>query len=174
MTIREAAPTDIPSIQEIYARHVLEGSATFEEIPPSVTEMAERLQTVKTAGLPWLVAACGEQIYGYCYAAHYHKRSAFRYTLENSIYIRHEQRGRRIGTELLKQLIARCEAGPWRKMIAVIGDSSNIGSISLHRKQGFTFGGALHSAGFKHGRWVDIILMERALGEGDTTAPADR
>jgi L-amino acid N-acyltransferase YncA len=169
--VRDAAESDIPAIQAIYANYVLNALATFEEVPPSVEEMLSRRASVLEAGLPFLVAEVDGRLAGYSYATSYRLRPAYRYTIEDSVYVAAGLDGRGIGSALLKCLIARCEEGPWRQMIAVIGDSSNSGSIALHRRLGFRTAGTLTSVGFKLGQWVDTVLMQRALGAGGTNKP---
>lgn len=169
--VRDAAAADMPAIQAIYAHHVLRGLATFEEVPPSVAEMADRRAAVLKAGLPYLTAEIGGAVVGYAYATVYRPRPAYRFTVEDSIYIAHGLGGRGIGAALLGALVDRCERGPWRQMLAVIGNSGNAGSIALHRRLGFEPIGTLHAVGFKLGRWVDTVLMQRALGDGDRSAP---
>lgn len=172
--IREAADADMPQIQAIYAHHVLHGLASFEEAPPSVDELRARRQGVLALGLPYLVAVAGDRIAGYAYATLYRTRPAYRHTIENSVYVREGEGGRGVGSALLQALIDRCAAGPWRQMIAVIGDRDNAASIGLHAKHGFRHVGTLGAVGFKFGRWVDSVLMQRELGDGDTTLPTLR
>jgi phosphinothricin acetyltransferase len=169
--VRDASDADMHAVAKIYATHVLHGLASFEEIPPSLEEMKSRRASVLQLGLPYLVAEMDERIVGYCYATFYRTRPAYRYTVEDSVYVEDGLNGRGIGTLLLAELIARCERGPWRQMLAVIGDSANAGSIALHRRMGFTPAGNLTSVGFKFGRWVDSVFMQRALGAGDSTLP---
>jgi L-amino acid N-acyltransferase YncA len=171
IAVRDAAETDMAAIQDIYSHHVLHGLATFEEVPPDVDELTARRAAVLSLGLPYLVAEFDGDIAGYCYATLYRPRSAYRHTIENSVYVAHGLDRRGVGTALLNTLIARCEEGPWRQMLAIIGDSGNAGSIALHRRCGFEPVGTLRSVGFKLGRWVDIVLMQRSLGLGDN-APA--
>jgi phosphinothricin acetyltransferase len=133
--------------------------------------MLERYAAVRKGGFPYLVAVLGGEVVGYSYATFYRTRPAYRYTVEDSVYVEDGLNGRGIGTTLLAELIARCERGPWRQMLAVIGDSGNAGSIALHRRLGFTPAGNLTSVGFKLGRWVDSVFMQRALGAGDSTIP---
>ena len=134
--------------------------------------MAGRRASVLKAGLPYLAAEFGDTLVGYAYATAYRPRPAYRFTLEDSVYVAHGLDGRGIGRALLRALIERCERGPWRQMLAVIGNSDNAGSIALHRRLGFQPIGTLRSVGFKHGRWVDTVLMQRALADGDGSAPA--
>jgi L-amino acid N-acyltransferase YncA len=169
--IRDATEEDIPSIHRIYAHHVLTGTASFEEVPPTEAEMAARRQNVLRLGLPYLVADDGGTVLGHAYATSYRPRPAYRHTVEDSVYVAAGQHGRGIGRALLAELIARCEAGTWRQMIAVIGGSDNAGSIALHQRLGFHRAGTLSNVGFKHGRWLDSVLMQRALGPGATTPP---
>jgi phosphinothricin acetyltransferase len=170
ITVRNSASSDMPEVLGIYTPYVLHGLATFEEEPPSIEEMARRREAITTAGLPYLVASLNERVVGYAYATGYRPRPAYRHTVENSVYVSQAAHRRGIGTALLTALVARCEVGPWRQMVAVIGDSANRGSIALHRRAGFTEVGILQAVGFKHGRWVDTVLMQRALGTGSTTA----
>ena len=169
--VRDAGDSDVDAIQRIYAFYVLRGLATFEEEPPAVEDLLARKQAILTAGLPYLVAAVGQQIVGYAYATLYRQRPAYRHTIENSVYVADGFRSKGIGTALLSALIERCEAGGWRQMIAVIGDSGNAASIALHSRLGFKRIGTLNAVGFKLGRWVDTVLMQRALGPGDRTLP---
>ncbi len=159
------------AVQAIYAPHVLHGLATFEEVPPSIDEMLSRLACVQSLGLPYLVAEIDRHVVGYSYAAVYRPRPAYRFTIEDSVYVAEGFGGQGVGTALLGQLIARCEAGPWRQMIAVIGNSQNASSIALHRRLGFEEAGTLKSVGFKLGQWVDSVLMQRPLGPGDAARP---
>jgi phosphinothricin acetyltransferase len=171
IVVRDATEADMTPIQGIYADHVLHGLASFEETPPSIADMRARRRTVLERGLPYLAAVMNGDIVGYSYASEYRARPAYRYTIEDSVYVASGLGGRGIGTALLRELIARCEAGPWRQMLAVIGDSANAGSIELHRSCGFRMIGTLPAVGFKFRRWVDSVLMQRALGAGDTTPP---
>ncbi len=169
--VRDAVSADMAEIQEIYAHHVLHGLATFEEVPPSAAEMTGRRAAVLAAGLPYLAAEIDGRVVGYSYATAFRARPAYRYTVEDSVYVRDGMAGRGIGVALLAELIRRCEAGPWRQMIAVIGDSANAASISLHRRLGFVHAGTLAAVGFKLGRWVDTVQMQRPLGDGSATSP---
>jgi len=172
--VRDALPADMPAVQAIYAHAVLTGRASFEEVPPTLADMLARREAVLALGLPYLVAEVGGQpdIAGYSYATHYRTRPAYRHTIENSVYVNTGLHARGVGTALLAELIRRCEAGPWRQMLAVIGDSGNAGSIALHRKLGFQPVGTLKSVGFKLGAWTDTVLMQRALGPGDSAPPS--
>ena len=171
LRVRDANEGDMDAVQAIYAHHVLHGLATFEEVPPGAAEMRGRREAVRALSLPYLVAEADGRILGYAYASTYRPRPAYRYTIEDSVYVAQGHGGRGIGRALLGELIARCEAGPWRQMLAVIGDSDNRGSIALHRQFGFETAGTLRSVGFKLGRWVDSILMQRPLGPGDQSRP---
>jgi phosphinothricin acetyltransferase len=170
--IRDSREDDMVKIQSIYRYHVLHGAASFEEEPPSVNELRRRRADVLRRGLPYLVAELEGEIVGYSYATLYRSRSAYRFTIENSVYVHHEFSRRGIGRALLTELIRRCEAGNWRQMVAVIGDTGNIASISLHEVLGFRLVGTLRAVGYKFGGWVDTVLMQRALGAGDATLPA--
>jgi len=172
MDIRDATAADIPDIQAIYAHHVLHGTGTFEEDPPSVEEMAKRFGKVINQGLAWLVATDATGVLGYAYYTQFRDRSAYRYALENSIYVRDDVRGQGVGKALVQQLIDRATAAGYRQMIAVIGDSENVGSIGVHASLGFRHTGVLHASGIKFGRWLDVVYMQRALGRGDTDIPA--
>ena len=169
--MRPAKPADIPVIQAIYAHHVVEGLASFEEVPPSAEEMRRRYDDITSEGFPYVVAEFGGVVGGYGYCALYRTRSAYRYAVEDSVYVRQDMLGRGIGRKLLLELIRHCEASGHRQMIAVIGDSANESSIALHASVGFLRVGTLRSVGFKRGRWVDSIFMQRPLGDGDGTPP---
>ena len=171
MLVRPAAPEELPAIQAIYAHHVRHGLATFEEDPPGLEEMERRFRDVTGRGLPWLAAEFGGVTAGYGYCAPYRARSAYRYALEDSVYVREDYHGRGVGTALLEALIERCTTLGYRQMIAVIGDSAHAASINLHASLGFLRVGTLRSAGFKFGRWVDSVLMQRPLGPGDGAPP---
>jgi phosphinothricin acetyltransferase len=170
LRIRDSAARDIPAIERIYAHHVLHGSASFEEVPPPAEELAARRAGVLEAGLPYLVAETDDGVLGYCYATPYRTRSAYRFTIEDSIYVADGLQRRGIGRSLLAALIARCEGGPWRQMVAVIGDSRNTPSIALHARLGFHRAGVLRSVGWKFNRWTDTVLMQRDLNGGDLVA----
>ncbi len=172
ITLRDATEADMAAVLAIYADHVLHGLASFEETPPGLDEMLARRAAVRQLGLPYLVAEAGGAVVGYSYATAYRPRPAYRFTVEDSVYVADGLGGRGIGSALLGELIARCEAGPWRQMFAVIGDSGNAASLGLHRSLGFAPVGTLRSVGFKFGRWVDTVLMQRPLGPGDETLPA--
>ena len=171
--IRAATPADLPVIQSIYAHHVLHGLGSFEEAPPDVEEMRRRFDEVISRRLPFLAAVSGSSVVGYGYCNLFRTRSAYRYALEDSIYIRDGMLGKGIGKALLFALIERCTALGYRQLIAVIGDSGNAGSIQLHASLGFLRSGTLRSTGFKFGRWVDTLTMQRPLGPGDGTLPTE-
>lgn len=169
--IRDASEQDLGAIARIYARHVLEGLASFEEVPPTIEELRARRAAALESGLPCLVAQLHGEVVGFAYAGAYRPRPGYRYTIEDSVYVEAGRGGQGIGSELLTALIERCERGPWRQMLAVIGDSGNAASIALHRRLGFRSVGIFASVGFKLGRWVDTVLMQRPLGPGDRTPP---
>lgn len=161
--LRNALASDIPAIARIYAHHVLHGAGTFEETPPDATEMAQRLDAVQSAGLPWIVAERDGDILGYAYAKTYHPRSAWRLTLEDSIYVAPHAIRAGVGRLLLQDIIAQCEAKGFGSIVAVIGDSANHGSIGLHAACGFDHVGVLRDVGLKFGRRLDVVLMQRTL-----------
>jgi L-amino acid N-acyltransferase YncA len=171
LRIRDATEHDLGAVQAIYAHHVLCGLASFEEVPPLIEELRTRWLTVRAAGLPYLAADVDGRIIGYAYASAYRARPGYRYTVEDSVYVDREFAGQGAGSALLRALIERCESGRWRQMLAIIGDSGNVASIALHRRQGFELVGTLKSVGFKLGRWVDTVLMQRRLGVGATRLP---
>ena len=172
-TIRPASSEDLARIQAIYAHHVLHGSASFELEPPSLEEMSHRWEAVVGQGFPYLVVCRGEEVLGYAYANHFRTRPAYRFSLENSIYLDPDRRGKGLGTRLLQALMVACEAIGARQMIAVIGDSANVASIALHARCGFRFAGVLRASGWKHGRWLDTVLMQATLGAGDLSPGYD-
>ena len=169
--VRDASELDMAAVQAIYAHNVLHGRASFEETPPTLSEMLERRQDVLGKGLPFLVADVAGEIAGYSYATSYRPRPAYRFTIEDSVYVADSYPGRGIGAALLRTLVDRCSAGPWRQMLAIIGHSGNASSIEVHRRLGFELVGTLKSVGFKLGAWTDTVLMQRALGAGDTAPP---
>ena len=162
---------DLPAIQAIYAHHVLHGLASFEEEPPSLDEMRRRHDDCVGRGLPWLVADFAGSVAGYGYCSPFRARPAYRYTLEDSVYVRQDALGKGVGSAILRELIVRCEALGYRQLVAVIGDSANAASINLHARLGFIRAGMLRSSGFKFGRWVDSVTMQRPLGAGDASRP---
>ncbi|KAB2920098.1 MAG: N-acetyltransferase [Hyphomicrobiaceae bacterium] len=172
VTVRAANAADIPAITAIYRPAVMSGTASFEVEPPSEEEMRKRFEAVTGGGYPYYVAEIGGRVVGYAYANAYRMRPAYRYTVEDSIYIAPEAQGKGVGKPLLEALIASCTAKGYRLMLAVIGDSANHASIRLHRRMGFTFCGTIHSVGYKFNRWLDSVIMELKLGDGDKSAPA--
>ena len=174
MQVRPATLDDIPAIQAIYAHHVLHGLGSFEEQAPSVGEMRRRHDDITSGGFPYVVAEIGGTVAGYGYCTLYRTRSAYRHALEDSVYVRQDSVGRGVGRAILAELIRRCEALGYRQIVAVIGDSANAASIGLHASQGFLKVGTLRSVGFKLGRWVDSVFMQRPLGAGDAIPPLDQ
>jgi L-amino acid N-acyltransferase YncA len=170
--IKVTSAADLAAITEIYQHAVLFGTATFELVPPDRAEMTRRFEALASGGFPYLVAAQGGSPVGYAYAGPYRPRPAYRFTVENSVYLAPSVQHRGIGTALLRKLIAEAEARGYRQMIAVIGDSANAGSIGVHTKTGFGMIGTHTNVGFKFGRWLDTVMMQRALGEGGSTMPA--
>ena len=172
LEIRPAVVADLPSVTEIYADAVREGTATFELVPPDLAEMTRRFQSLIDGGFPYLVAILEGGVAGYAYAGPYRPRPAYRFTVENSVYLRPAIHRRGIGYQLLQRLIADCEARGFRQMIAVIGDSANAGSIGVHARCGFRMVGTHPNVGLKFGRWLDTVMMQLELGEGASTVPA--
>lgn len=171
MLIRNAVDADVAEIQSIYAHHVLHGTGTFEEAPPSVEEMMERFHTGRARRWAWLVAVDATGVLGFAYFSQFRQRAAYRFTAENSIYVRDDVRGQGVGKALVARLLADATVRGFRQMIAVIGDSENVGSIGVHASLGFHRIGILRAAGFKFGRWLDVVYMQRALGEGEASIP---
>jgi phosphinothricin acetyltransferase len=172
VTVRDATAADLPAITAIYAHHVLHGTGTFEEVPPDEAEMAARMARVQEAGCAWLVAVdAAGAVLGFGYFAPFRPRSAYRFTAEDSVYVRDDIRGQGVGKALMAELIGRAEARGMRQMVAVIGDAENVGSIGLHVSLGFRQVGVLKAVGLKFGRWLDVVQMQRALGEGEQTLP---
>jgi phosphinothricin acetyltransferase len=159
------------AVTEIYRHHVLHSPATFETVPPGHDEMLERYRGIVQGGFVYLVAEQGGEIAGYAYVTSYHKRPAYRFTVENSVYIRPGLERRGIGRRLLEALLAECENRPFRQVLAVIGDSDNAASIGLHRSLGFEPAGTLRAVGYKFGRWLDCVLMQKAVGKGARAPP---
>lgn len=174
MEIVTAQAAHIAGIQQIYAWHVEKGTATFETEPPLAAEMLTRLTNVQEKGGFWLVALEDKTVLGYCYLAPYRPRYAYRFTLEDSIYLHPEHTGRGTGRALLTEALRLAEAAGFRQVVSVVGDSENAASLALHRSLGFQLTGVLRSVGFKHGRWLDTVMMQRTLGAGDTTVPGQR
>lgn len=172
-TIRSARDEDLAAIHAIYAHHVATGTGSFELDAPGLDEMGRRLADVRGNGLPWLVAEHDGRVTGYAYANLYRTRPAYRFTVEDSIYLAADAIGRGTGRRLLAALIDECERAGCRQMVAVIGDSANTASISLHARLGFRFSGVVRSCGWKFDRWLDTVLMQRDLGTGERTPPGD-
>ena len=168
---RAAAAGDIPAITAIYAEQVINGDATFETVPPDEAEIARRMAEVLADGYPYFVAERDGRVLGYAYGSAFRTRAAYRNTVEDSVYIATDSRGFGIGGGLLRALIEACTRASFRQMIAVIGDSDNTASIRLHKAAGFDMIGVMKAAGFKHGRWLDVVLMQLALGAGATRDP---
>jgi L-amino acid N-acyltransferase YncA len=192
LLIRPATPADLPAITAVYGWNVLNGTGTFELEAPDLAEMTRRHADVTGKGLPWLVAERAGQVLGYAYANHFRPRRAYRFCLEDSIYLLPELQGQGAGRLLLAELMARCEAAGTRQMLAVIGDSANLGSIGVHRAHhhrrdrrrglgaarlgralGFEQVGLMKSSGWKFERWLDVVIMQKSLGQGDATSPAE-
>ena len=169
--IRPATEDDMAAIGAIYAHAVETGTASFELEAPTVDEMKRRRRTLVDSGYPYFVAELDGRIAGYAYAGPYRTRPAYRFSVENSVYIAEDARRQGLGQALLKALIAACERGPYRQMIAIIGDSRHQASIGLHRILGFDMVGTIKDVGWKHGRWLDTVIMQRALNSGATTPP---
>lgn len=172
--LRDSTEADLPAIAAIYGHSVLHGTASFELEPPDEAEMARRRASVLAGGYPYIVAAdAAGRVLGYAYASAYRPRPAYRFAVENSIYVAPDAGRRGVGRRLLAELVARCEAAGFRLMVAVIGDSGNAASIGLHAGCGFAHAGLLPSIGWKHGRWVDSVFMTRPLGMGAATPPKE-
>lgn len=171
--IRPSRDEDLDAITRIYAHHVLRGTGTFETTPPTRDEMAGRRADVLGKGLPWLVIEVDGQVMGYAYGNWFKPRPAYRYSVEDSIYMAPESAGKGLGKLLLTELLAQCERAGVRKVMAVIGDSANAGSIGVHKALGFEQVGVVQSCGWKFGRWLDIVLMQKSIGQGDSTPPQD-
>lgn len=169
--IRTVETGDLEAIQQIYAHHVLHGTASWELEPPDLAEMRRRCEALRSDGFPYLVMERNGELLGYCYAGPYRPRPAYRYTVENTIYIRHDLTGQGLAAPLLLQLIDTCTEAGRRQMIAIIGDSDHKASINFHRRMGFTQVGLVRNIGWKFGRWLDQIIMQRPLGSGYTSAP---
>ena len=171
ITIRAAVVADLPTITAIYEEAVLHGTATFEIDPPDLAEMTRRFEALVGGGFPYFVAVEGDQVLGYAYAGPHRPRVAYRFTVEDSIYLAPAAQRRGVGGRLLSALIQACEAKGFRQMVAVIGDSANAGSVAVHRNAGFDMIGTHPNVGFKFGRWLDTISMQKALGEGGNSLP---
>jgi phosphinothricin acetyltransferase len=171
--IRPSTEADVAEITRVYAHYVHTSTATYELEPPTPVEMSNRRSKILKLGLPYLVAERGQEILGYAYAGQYRPRPGYQFTIEDSVYIHPEHQGHGIGQALLTALIETCEQGPWRQMIAVIGDTANAASMRLHERHGFRSIGTLYSVGWKFNRWVDSILMQRPLGPGNSQPAKD-
>ena len=169
--IRASRDADVDAISTIYAHHVLHGTGTFETEPPTAVDMAARRADVLAKNLPYLVAEQDGRVVGFAYCNWFKPRPAYRYSAEDSIYIADEARGQGLGAQLLTALVQAAEAAGVRKLIAVIGDSANAGSVGVHRKQGFSHVGVIKDCGWKFGEWRDIVLMEKVIGAGSSTRP---
>jgi phosphinothricin acetyltransferase len=169
--VRDFAAGDLAAVTDIYGHHALHGTATFDEVALSPAEMQQKYERIRAQGLPWLVAEADSAVIGYASASLFHPRSAYRFTLEDSVYIDPAHYRHRVGRALLGALLARCEALGYRQMIAAIGDSANAGSIGLHAAFGFEHAGIYKQVGLKFGRWLDVVLMQRNLGDGGAALP---
>lgn len=173
MIIRDAAATDAPAVAEIYGHHVVHGTGTFEVVPPSSDEILKRMAAVTERGLPWIVAEIEGRIEGYAYIGVYRPREGYRWTVEDTVYVAPGREGRGLGGRLLGEALARVKPLDVRQVLAVIGDSDNAASIALHRRFGFETRGVLHRVGFKHGRWLDSVIMQLTLDPTDRPPGAD-
>jgi len=173
MLLRPATLQDLAAIQAIYAHHVRHGLGSFEEQPPPLEEMRRRYEEVARRGLPYLAAEESGEVLGFGYCAPYRPRSAYRFALEDSVYVKQERQGKGVGRALLGALLRACEGLGYRQIVAVIGDSANAASIAVHASAGFVRVGTLRSVGFKFGRWVDTVFMQRPLAAGDMTPPRE-
>jgi L-amino acid N-acyltransferase YncA len=169
--VRPATSADIPAVTAIYRPSVLTGTASFELDPPDEAEMLRRFKAITDAGNPYFVAEIDGRVAGYAYAGPYRTRPGYRFTVENSVYVAPDAQGKGVGRALLAAVVEACTAKGYRLMVAIIGDSANFASITLHRRAGFRFCGTIHSVGHKFGRWLDSVVMELPLGEGDRTIP---
>lgn len=174
LLVRRSRESDLGAITAIYAHHVIHGTGTFETVPPTLQEMTARRAEVLGRGLPWLVAELDGRVVGYAYCNWFKPRPAYRFSAEDSIYVAPDAPRRGIGRALLQALCDAAQAAGVRRMIAVIGDSANAGSIGVHRSLGFEMAGTLRSCGWKFDRWLDVVMMDRALGDGDQSAPVER
>lgn len=173
VVVRDSRDDDLPAIHVIYEHHVRTGLGSFEEVPPDIEEMRRRRAIILADRLPYLVAEIDGRIAGYAYAGRYRPRSAYRFSVEDSIYVAPDTQRNGVGRALLQELIERCTRSGYRQMIAVIGDSANHGSIGIHAAAGFAQVALMPAIGFKFGRWVDSVMMQRALGPGQSTLPRE-
>ena len=171
MNIDPARPADLPEIQAIYAHHVLHGTGTFEEIPPSIEEMTARHQAGLAAAYDWIVARDATGVLGFGYYGAFRQRTAYQFTVEDSVYVRDDVRGQGVGKALVAELLRLAEARGYRQMLALIGDSENTGSIGMHASLGFQRVGVFRATGIKFGRWLDVVIMQKTLGTGDDDVP---
>jgi phosphinothricin acetyltransferase len=171
MDIDPARSADLPEIQGIYAHHVLHGTGTFEEVPPSIEEMTRRYEAGIIANHDWLVARDATGVLGFGYYGPFRHRSAYDYTVEDSVYVREDVRGQGVGKAVVADLLHRATLRGYRQMLALIGDSENIGSIGVHASLGFMRAGVLRATGIKFGRWLDVVIMQKSLGLGDASLP---
>jgi len=171
LTLRDALDHDMPAVQGIYAHHVIHGTASFELEPPTLDQMLQRRADIRANGLPYVVAEANGEIVGYAYATLYRPRPAYRFTVEDSVYVREGMAGLGIGQRLLETVIQRCTDDGRRQMVAIIGNSENLASMRLHERLGFRTVGVFESVGFKHGRWLDTVIMQRELGEAGHSLP---
>lgn len=171
LTLRDARVEDVPAFQRIYAHHVLHGVGTFEEEPPDAAEMETRFRAITGAGLPWLVAERDGVVLGYAYGSAYHVRSAYRFTIQDSVYVSEEARGQGVGRAVLQALVDRCTELGYRQMVALVGGTENAGSIGLHAALGFRTCGVVEAVGLKFGRWLDLVMMQKELGAGRADVP---
>ncbi len=169
--IRPATAADLEAITGIYAQAVTHGTGTFETAPPDRAEMAARYDRIRALGAPYLVAEDADRVLGFAYAGPFRERAAYRFTVEDSIYVDEAARGRGVGRLLLEALVAASEQAGFRQMLSLIGDSANAGSIRLHEVCGFAHAGRMAATGWKHGRWLDVVVMQRSLGSGVSTPP---
>jgi phosphinothricin acetyltransferase len=170
--LRPSADADIAAIAAVYAHHVMHGTASFETVPPDAPEMSRRRAAMLDLGFPYVVIEARGVLLGYAYAGTYRPRAAYRDTVENSVYLRPDAAGRGLGGRLLGAVIDACTELGLRQMIAVVGDSANAPSIRLHERLGFRRVGVLEAVGFKHGRWLDTVLLQRSLGPGSAVPPS--
>lgn len=171
LTLRDAGVGDLPAITAIYGHNVLHGTGTFEEVSPSLDDMTTRFEAIRALNLPWLVAEQAGEVIGYAYAGQFRARNAYRYTIEDSIYLAPGHGGKGVGKALLTELIGRVQPMGFRALLAVIGDSENHASIALHKALGFQMSGTLPHVGYKFGRWLDVVMLTLPLNGGDQGAP---
>jgi len=169
--VRAATLDDAPELQRIYAHHVLHGTGTYEETPPDVEEMAARMRRIMRHGWPFLLAEADDEVVGYAYCAQLRDRTGYRFSAEDAVYVRDDMRGRKVGRQLLEALLSEAEAFGFRQVFAFIGDAANAGSIGLHAAMGFVETGRLRRCGIKFGQWLDVVIMQRALGPADAAIP---